>query len=164
MILRWLMLKFWNFLKLPSSIYSLYGEESFDKIQNKVILTVSIKFIVDSDRFMVLFFSIRNNFVHLFYCWVLLWQWLVHSVVIISITFHNFFNTIFHWIRINSNPMVATKQNIFVTLTSFWSLKGVVDEWQKCDNNLFWDNVEWSSNNFWKMISADAKAYKNSEK
>ena len=109
MILRWLMLKFWNFLKLPSSIYSLYGEESFDKIQNKVILTVSIKFIVDSDRFMVLFFSIRNNFVHLFYCWVLPWQWLVHSVVIISITFHNFFNTIFHWIRINSNPMVATK-------------------------------------------------------
>ena len=53
------MLKFWNFLKLPSSIYSLYGEESFDKIQNKVILTVSIKFIVDSDRFMVLFFSIE---------------------------------------------------------------------------------------------------------
>ena len=109
MILRWLMLIFWNFLKLPSSIYSLYGEESFDKIQNKVILTVSIKFIVDSDRFMVLFFSIRNNFVHLFYWWVLKWQWLVHSVVIISITFHNFLNTIFHGIRINSNPMVATK-------------------------------------------------------
>ena len=31
-------------------------------------LTVSIKFIIDSDRFMVLFFSIRNNFIHLFYC------------------------------------------------------------------------------------------------
>ena len=27
------------------------GEASFDKIQNKLILTVSIKFIVDSDRF-----------------------------------------------------------------------------------------------------------------
>ena len=30
--------------------------------------TMSIKFIIDSDRFMVLFFIIRNNFIHLFYC------------------------------------------------------------------------------------------------
>ena len=30
---------------------ALYGEASFDKIQSKMILTASIKFIVDSDRF-----------------------------------------------------------------------------------------------------------------
>ena len=29
----------------------LYGKASFDKISNKMILTASIKFIVDSDRF-----------------------------------------------------------------------------------------------------------------
>ena len=60
-----------NILKLSETNFTdlfLYGEERFDKIQNKVILTVSIKLIVDSDRFIVLFFSIRNNFIHLFYC------------------------------------------------------------------------------------------------
>ena len=42
-----------NILKLSESALTdllLYGEASFDKIQNKMILTESIKFIVDSDR------------------------------------------------------------------------------------------------------------------
>ena len=43
-----------NILKLSETALTdllLYGEASFDKIQNKMILTASIKFIVDSDRF-----------------------------------------------------------------------------------------------------------------
>ena len=43
-----------NILKLSGTALTdllLYGESSFDMIQNKIILTVSIKFIVDSDRF-----------------------------------------------------------------------------------------------------------------
>ena len=43
-----------NILKLSGTAMAnllLYGEASFDKIQNKMILTASIKFIVDSDRF-----------------------------------------------------------------------------------------------------------------
>ena len=43
-----------NILKLSETALTdllLYDEASFDKIQNKMILTVSIKFIVDSDRF-----------------------------------------------------------------------------------------------------------------
>ena len=53
MILKWLMAIFWNFLELPWLIYCYVydGEASFGNIQNKMILTVSIKFIVDSDRF-----------------------------------------------------------------------------------------------------------------
>ena len=60
-----------NILRFSETTFTdllLYGKERSDKIQNKVNLTVSIKFIVDSDRFMVLFFSIRYNFIHLFYC------------------------------------------------------------------------------------------------
>ena len=43
-----------NILKLSETALTdllLYVEASFDKIQNKITLTVSIKFIVDSDRF-----------------------------------------------------------------------------------------------------------------
>ena len=43
-----------NILKLSETALTdllLYGEASFDKIQNKMILTASIKFIIDSDRF-----------------------------------------------------------------------------------------------------------------
>ena len=43
-----------NILKLSETALTdllLYGEASFDMIQNKMILTASIKFIVDSDRF-----------------------------------------------------------------------------------------------------------------
>ena len=43
-----------NILKLSETVLTyllLYGEASFDKIQNKMILTASIKFIVDSDGF-----------------------------------------------------------------------------------------------------------------
>ena len=43
-----------NILKLSETALTdllLYGEASFDKIQNKMILTASIKLIVDSDRF-----------------------------------------------------------------------------------------------------------------
>ena len=43
-----------NILKLSETALTdllLYGEASFDKIQNKMILTASIKFIVDSDGF-----------------------------------------------------------------------------------------------------------------
>ena len=60
-----------NILRFSETTFTdllLYGKERSDKIQNKVNLTVSIKFIVDSDRFMVPFFSIRYNFIHLFYC------------------------------------------------------------------------------------------------
>ena len=42
-----------NILKLSETALTdllLHGEASFDKIQNKMILTASIKFIVDSDR------------------------------------------------------------------------------------------------------------------
>ena len=52
-----------NILKLSKTALTnllLCGETSFDKIQNKMILTASIKFIVDSDRFIVLFFSMWN--------------------------------------------------------------------------------------------------------
>ena len=43
-----------NILKLYETALSdllLYGEPSFDKYQNKMILTASIELIVDSDRF-----------------------------------------------------------------------------------------------------------------
>ena len=43
-----------NILKLSETALTdllLYGKASFDKISNKMILTASIKFIVDSDRF-----------------------------------------------------------------------------------------------------------------
>ena len=43
-----------NILKLSENALTdllLYGDASFDKIRNKMILTASIKFIVDSDRF-----------------------------------------------------------------------------------------------------------------
>ena len=56
-----------NILRFSETTFTdllLYGKERSDKIQNKVNLTVPIKFIVDSDRFMVLFFSIRYNFIH----------------------------------------------------------------------------------------------------
>ena len=46
MILKWLMAIFWNFLKQPWPIEN--GEASFDEIQNKMILTASIKFIADT--------------------------------------------------------------------------------------------------------------------
>ena len=49
MILKCLISIFWNFLALTDLL--LYGEASFDKILNKMVLTVSMKFILDSDRF-----------------------------------------------------------------------------------------------------------------
>ena len=48
-----------NILKLSETALTdllLYGEASFNKIQNKMILTASNKFIVDSDSLLVLFF------------------------------------------------------------------------------------------------------------
>ena len=42
-----------NISKLPETFLTdllLYGEASFNKIENKMILTASIKFIVDPDR------------------------------------------------------------------------------------------------------------------
>ena len=43
-----------NILKLSETAYTdllLYEEAGFDKVQKKIILTMWIKFIVDSDRF-----------------------------------------------------------------------------------------------------------------
>ena len=59
-----------NILKLSETALTdllLYGEASFDMIQNKMILTASIKFIVDSDRFTGSIFS-RGNFILLLTC------------------------------------------------------------------------------------------------
>ena len=41
---------------------------------------------------------------------------------------------------------------------------GDLSESKICDENLFSDNVEWSSKDLWKMISADVKANKNNKK
>ena len=52
-----------NVLKLSETALTdllLYGEESFDNIQNKMILSASIKFIVLSDRFIGSFLQYRK--------------------------------------------------------------------------------------------------------
>ena len=57
------------------------------------------------------------------------------------------------------------QQKTFATLSGFWSLRG----WgasanllkrKICVENIFSDIFDWSSKNFWKMITADVKANK----
>ena len=67
-------------------------------------------------------------------------------------------------------PLREHQQKTFVTLSGFWPLScweilvnllKKENSWRK---SFFQINVEWSSKNLWKMISADVKANKNNNK
>ena len=119
-----------NFSETVSADLLLYGKSSFDKIQNKKILTTSIKYIVILKDLLVPFPSIGNyfiNFVFTFYFFT--WQLLVmFSGILVwfsndfpsSKSLGTYFITIINWIMISSYQVIfCLKLNVFFVVLTF---------------------------------------------